>query len=59
MPGNEMPFTGHDIGSLQQILESIYKCPMPIEVFDAFLAEYAKSKDLDKARGFAFSEWDC
>lgn len=54
-----MPFTGHGVIHLKNTLESIYKCKMPVEVFDAFLAEYVKTKDLDKARFYAFSEWDC
>jgi hypothetical protein len=55
----KMPFSGHDAEHLAAALDSIVKCSLPIEVFDAFLAEYAKTKDLDKARNFAMCEWDC
>ena len=56
---SRMPFTGHEARRLQDMLHSIVTSTMPVEVFDAFLAEYARSKDLDKARSFAHSEWDC
>jgi len=54
-----MPFTGHDAQHLETCLKSIIESGLPIEVFDAFLAEYVKTKDLDKARFFAACEWDC
>jgi len=54
-----MPFTGHTSKEIRSTLVQIVKCGMPIEVFDAFLAEYARSKDLNKSMKFAFDEWDC
>lgn len=54
-----MPFTGHDAKHLHATLKSIADSPLPVELFDAFLAEYAKTKDLEKARFFAQCEWDC
>ena len=54
-----MPFTGHDPKQLQEILKSIIESGMPVEIFDAFLGEYVKTKDLNKARFFAMCEWDC
>ncbi len=54
-----MPFTGHNAIDLKNTLESIYKCEMPVEVFDAFLSDYVKTKNLDEARLFAMLEWDC
>ena len=54
-----MPFTGHSPEALHNTLTSITECSLPTEVFDAFLSEYAKTKDLNKARFFAMCEWDC
>ena len=54
-----MPFTGHNAKHLEACLKSITESGLPAEVFDAFLAEYVKTKDLDKARFFAQCEWDC
>jgi len=54
-----MPFTGEEPQKLHDTLKSIAEYPLPVEVFDAFLREYAESKDLDKARFFAQCEWDC
>lgn len=51
--------SGHDMDELNNVLESIISCPLPLEVFDAFLAEYKRSGDLDTARFFAQCEWDC
>lgn len=52
-------FSGHDFEHLAKTLDSIIDSGMPIEVFDAFLAEYRKTGCLDKARFFAMCEWDC
>jgi len=54
-----MPFTGHGAEHLFATLNSITNSGLSVEIFDAFLAEYARSKDLDKARHFAMCEWDC
>ena len=54
-----MPFTGHKPEHLYAILKSIADSPLSVELFDAFLAEYIKTKDLDKARFFGLCEWDC
>lgn len=54
-----MPFSGHDAQHLSSTLKSITESGLPIEIFDAFLAEYSRTKDLDKARFFAMCEWDC
>ncbi len=54
-----MPFTGHGKEHLQDVLDSISNCQAPAEVFDAFLSDYAKTGNLDQARHFAHSEWDC
>lgn len=56
---DDMPFTHHSASHLWAILKSIVESPLPIEVFDAFLSEYANGKNLDEARSFAQSEWDC
>jgi len=54
-----MPFTNHDGGELHQALQLIIGSSLPVELFDAFLAEYVLCKDLDKALAFARREWDC
>ena len=54
-----MPFTGHTPEKLKETLKSIIESGLPIEVFDAFLAEYVRTQCLDKARFFAMCEWDC
>lgn len=54
-----MPFTGHEAKQLYKVLESIFNSPMPVELFDAFLAEYKRSGNLSEARHFAACEWDC
>lgn len=54
-----MPFTGHTGEELFTTLESITNSPLSVELFDAFLSEYVKTKDLQKARFFASCEWDC
>ena len=54
-----MPFTGHKAEHVYETLESIVNSGMPVEIFDAFLSEYIKTADLDKARFFAMCEWDC
>lgn len=55
----EMPFTQHSAEALFNTLESIKNCPLPVEVFDAFLFQYAKERDLVDARFFAQCEWGC
>tara|TARA_R110000803_G_scaffold36909_1_gene79394 strand:+ start:708 stop:893 length:186 start_codon:yes stop_codon:yes gene_type:complete len=52
-------FSGHEFKDIQECLESIANCPLPTEVFDAFLSEYKKTGDLGAARFFAQCEWDC
>jgi len=54
-----MPFTGESENKLQGILNSIIKCDLPVEVFDAFLYSYKKTGDIDKSLFFALREWDC
>lgn len=54
-----MPHTDHTAKELAATLKSIIKCSLPIEVFDAFLAEYKKTGNLAAARHFAMCEWDC
>ena len=56
---SDMPFTGHTVVDLVHTLELIYNSQMQVELFDAFLYEYAKTKDLEKAICFADLEWDC
>ena len=51
--------SGHDLQDVYETFKSIKECPLPTEVFDAFLAEYARTKDLKEARFFAMCEWDC
>lgn len=53
-----MPFTGHCAKSMFDYLGLINNSGLPVECFDAFLAEYAKTKDLDQAWFFAQCEWD-
>ena len=57
--GVVMTFTGHTHEKLKATLKSIIESGLPIEIFDAFLAEYVKTQCLDKARFFAMCEWDC
>lgn len=52
-------FSGHEFSEISEILKSIVTCPLPAEVFDAFLAEYKRSGDLERARYYAMCEWDC
>jgi len=59
MSNERGPFTGEPQEDLKAILLSISDSPLPVEVFDAFLAEYARTKDLQGARFFAQCEWDC
>jgi hypothetical protein len=54
-----MPFSGHSAEHLYATLKSITESGMPVEIFDAFLSEYTKTGDLNKARFFAMCEWDC
>ena len=54
-----MPSSGHSPEELELTLKSIAECPLPIEVFDAFLSEYKKTGSLSEARFFAQCEWDC
>lgn len=54
-----MPFTNEDPAELQQALYLIVGSSLPVEMFDAFLSEYGKTNDLDKAIFFAECEWDC
>lgn len=51
--------SGHDLEEVQATLKSISECPLPVEVFDAFLKEYKETGDLAKARFYAQCEWDC
>lgn len=48
-----MPFTGHSAEDLRTTLQSIADSPLPVELFDAFLFDYVKTKDLGEARFFA------
>jgi len=52
-------FSGHDFEDIHNTLKSITDCPLPTEVFDAFLSEYKKTGDLNASRFFAECEWDC
>lgn len=52
-------FCGHLESELDQLLESINECELPIEVLDAFLFAYRKTGDLHQSRAFAAEEWDC
>lgn len=54
-----MPFTGHTGDDLWEVLNYINASPMPVEMFDSFLAEYADTKDLRKSLFAAQCEWDC
>lgn len=53
-----MPFSGHKPSEIAQLFQFINKCGMPIEAIDAFLAEYARTKDIQKSIWFAQCEWD-
>lgn len=53
-----MPFTSHTASDLMEALTNISTCPLPVEVFDAFLSEYAKTQSLEDAWWFARCEWD-
>ena len=53
-----MPLSGHKPSELVNALRFINECGLPIEVFDAFLAEYAKTNNLEKSIWFATCEWD-
>jgi hypothetical protein len=57
--GHKMMFTEHTDEELWKILEWLRNTPLPIECFDAFLAEYGRTKNIATARFFALSEWDC
>lgn len=52
-------FSGHTLNDVYETFKSIKECSLQTEVFDAFLAEYARTKDLGKARFYAMCEWDC
>ena len=52
-------FTGEYHEVLQNVLQDMAESPLPSELFDAFLHEYATSGDVMKARFFAACEWDC
>lgn len=55
---NLMPFTRHCSKELLGVIKWLKETPLPAESLDAFLYEYVKSKDLDKAIFFACCEWD-
>lgn len=54
-----MPFSGHTIKDLMWLLKWFEKTTLPVECLDAFLYEYRKTGNLDKAIFFARCEWDC
>lgn len=56
---NEMPFTRHSAKDLSGLLDWFKDNPLPVECLDAFLYEYKRTGDLDKAVFFARCEWDC
>jgi len=51
--------SGHPFSELQEALDFINNEQLSIELFDAFLMEYANSRNLDEAINFARAEWDC
>ena len=51
--------SGHPFSELQEVLDFINDKELAVELFDAFLAEYARTKDIGKAIFFARCEWDC
>lgn len=53
-----MPFTGHKAVDLAIYFDLINNSGLPLECFDAFLAEYARTKNLSTAWFFAQCEWD-
>lgn len=56
---NTMPFTGEEVEVLAFALDVISNSNgLDLEVFDAILGEYAKTRNLDEAVAFARSEWD-
>lgn len=49
MKKDKMPFTGHCAKELLGVIEWLKSVPLPVECLDAFLHEYKKTEDLDKA----------
>ncbi len=56
---NTMPFTGETSIRLHSVLKYIANSDLPIEMFDAFLAEYKRTGNLMESLFFAQCEWDC
>ncbi len=48
-----MQFTGHKPEQLLSVLNYIAECDLPLEMFDAFLDDYAETRDLRSALVFA------
>ena len=51
--GRIIGLSGHPLDEVHDMLKSIVKSELPVEIFDAFLKEYAETKDLHKARFYA------
>lgn len=54
----KMPFTNESREDLEEVLMRIIHNPLCIEIFDAFLGNYEKSKDLKGSLYSALIEWD-
>jgi ribosome biogenesis GTPase A len=55
----KMPFTGIEAETLTNVLNFLASSDMATELFDAFLFDYSRCKNLDEALSFARREWDC
>ena len=49
----------HDADKLSNILDYIESSNLSVELFGAFIKEYAESKDIDQAWSWALDDWDC
>lgn len=49
----------HDTDKLSDILDYIESSNISVELFGAFIREYAECKDIDQAWNAALCEWDC
>jgi len=54
-----MPFTGESQEDLHKVLSYIANSPLSVELFDVFIAAYARTSNLHESLFMARSEWDC
>ena len=52
-------FTKHKVEDLEWALKRINEGELSVELFDAFLDEYTRTKSLAKSIFRASCEWDC